>query len=58
MAMIAPENRESFFLKLAKSQYEGYPDEVHKAAAAYQNLSFSKIGALEPVYRKPNKYRF
>jgi len=50
-AAMTPEQRQALMLKFAKAQFVGYPEAVHDAVAAYQALTFSLVGALEPVYR-------
>ena len=52
------DERQGKFLRMAKAEFEGYPDGVHVAMGAYKDLMFSWIGALEAAYRVPFKYFF
>ena len=43
LANIPKEERKSKFLRMAKAEFEGYPEAVHEAMGEYKDLMFSEI---------------
>ena len=55
---IPAEKRPDKFFRMARTEFENYPNEVHVAMGKYKDLMFSRIGQLETAYRVPFKYLF